>query len=169
MRAVVAGGVLVAVVGTALAQPDPYSSAEGKYSAKFPGPPKVTSKTTKSAVGELTVNFAIYANADGGAFLISHTDYPAAATKPENHKTLFDAVRDDVKGRDGKISDEKELAYGPDKLPGREFAVEKDKQRIRYRVLLCDNRLFQIAVIGSKDFVAGKEAGAFLDSFQVTK
>jgi hypothetical protein len=170
MRAVVVGLVLVAFVGVACAQQSEYTSGEGKYAVKFPGAPKVTSQATKSAVGELTVNIATYANSDGNAFLVSFTDFPEAATKAENHATLFGGIRDGVKGKDGKIpGEEKALEYGPAKLPGREFTVEKGKQRIRYRVILNNNRVYQVAVIGTQEFVTGKDGTAFLDSFQVAK
>lgn len=170
MRALVAGFVLVACVGVASAQPREYVSGEGKYSVKFPGAPKVSAQTNKSAVGDLTVNIATYANSDGSAFLVSYTDFPEKATKPENHATLFEGIRKGVTGKDGKLSgEETKHEIGPDKLPCREFTVEKGKQRIRYRVILRDNRVYQIAAIGTEAFATGKEGTAFLDSFQVTK
>ena len=169
MRAVVGGFALVALVGVAGAQPSEYVSGAGKYSVKFPGAPKVTAQTSKSEVGDLTVNIATYANSDGNAFLVSYTDFPDKATKPENHATLFEGIRKGV-SKGGKLSgEEKTLEFGPDKLPGREFTVEKGKQRIRYRVILRDGRVYQIAAIGTEAFVTGKDGTAFLDSFQVTK
>ena len=170
MRATLAGFVLVAFVGAASAQQHEYPSPEGKFSVKFPGVPKVTSQTSKSAIGDLTVNIATYANADGNAFMVSYTDFPEKATKPENHETLLNGIRDGVKGKDGKLAgEEKKLMFGPDKLPEREFTIEKGKTRIRYRVILRDSRVYQIAAIGTEAFVTGKEGTAFLDSFQITK
>ncbi len=170
MRAAVVGFVVVAFAGAVGGQPGGHTSEEGKYTAKFPGAPKLKSETTKSAVGELTVHIATYATSDASTYMVSYTDFPPAATKKENHGTLFDGIRDGVKGKDGKIAGtEKELAIGPDKLPGREFTVEKGKQRIRYRVILNGSRVYQIAVIGAESFTTGKDATAFFDSFQVNK
>jgi hypothetical protein len=173
MRTVAVGFVLVVFAGVAIGQKGEkgdYPSGEGKYSVKFPGTPKTASKTTRSAVGELTVNVATYANSDGNVYMVSYTDFPEAATKPENHATLLDGIRDGVKGKDGKIAgEEKKLESGPDKLPGREFTVEKGKQRIRYRVIVSGSRVYQVAAIGTEAFATGKDATAFLDSFQVTK
>ena len=36
------------------------------------------------------------------------------------------------------------------------------------RVYLVGTRLYQVMVMGTKDYAASKEADAFLDSFQVT-
>ena len=147
-----------------------YTSEGGKYRIKFPGEPKTVSQTTASAIGELTVSIASYANSDGNTFMISYTDFPAEATKPENHATLFDGVRDAVTGHDGKLVGEfKKLDFGPDKLPERELVVDKGKQRVRFRAILRGDRLYQVAVIGTADFVSGKDATAFLNSLELTK
>ncbi|AWM41310.1 hypothetical protein GobsT_00650 [Gemmata obscuriglobus] len=153
------------------AQPagQPYISTEGRYAAKFPGAPKVTNQTARSALGDLKINVATYAASDANVYLVSYTDFPVAAAKDENRKTLFDGVRDALKAK-GTVS-EKEIEFGPDKLPGREVTVDrdKDKQRIKVRAVLRDNRLYQVAVIGTAEFVGGKEATAFLDSLDLTK
>ena len=149
-----------------------YSSDEGKFSVRFPNAPKVTEQTAKTAVGDLTVTVAVYANSDGSTLMVSFTDFPDAATKTENHATLFNGIRDGIKGNNGKlVGDEKNLTFGPDKLPFREFVVDKDKpkQRIKCRVILRDNRVYQLVVIGTADFTGGKEATAFLESFELTK
>ena len=144
-----------------------YSSVAGKYRVGFPGTPKLAEQTARSAVGDLRVHVATYATADGGVFMASYTDFPAEATKAANHATLFAGIRESVKGKDGKLAGgETELAVGPDKLPGREFAVDKGKQRIRYRVIVRGNRVYQVAVIGTAAFATGKDATAFLDSFE---
>lgn len=167
MRAVAVGFVLVALAATASAQQKLHTSADGKFSVAFPGQPRETPKTAATAVGEVQVNVFTYANADGNAFMVSYSDFPAAATKPDNHKTLFDGVRDGIKGRDGKVAaGEKDFKLG--ELPGREFVVEKGKTRIKMRVVVSGNRVYQVAAIGTEKF-ANDEGTKFLDSFSITK
>jgi hypothetical protein len=162
---------LLILAPAALAQPgEAYTSAEGRFRVKFPGKPKVSTSTVKSAVGELKVTVAVYATADGNAYVASFTDFPAAAAKAENRDTLFGGVRDKVK-EGGELKDEKTIEFGPDKLPGRELVVDRDKgkQRIKYRAILRDARLYQVGVIGTADFATGKDATAFLESLELTK
>ena len=172
MRAAAVGFALVAFAGVLVAQPGGFTSDEGGFRIKFPGAPKVTEPTAKSAVGDLKVTVATYANADGSTFMVSFADYPEAATKPDKLATLLDGIRDNVKGRDGKlVGDDKSGPFGADKLPGREFTVDKEKakQRIKFRVLIKDNRVYQVVAIGPTAFVNGKDATAFLESFELTK
>jgi hypothetical protein len=153
--------------GTLAAPPGPYSSAEGKYKVRFTDTPKVTTKNTETDLGDLTVTVATYATSDGNVYMVSYTDLPAAP-KPQNHTMLFAGVRDGVKGN-GKVTEDKEFEFGSDKLPGREFLVEKGKQRIRFRVILREGRLYQIGVIGTEAFAKGDDAKLFFDSFELTK
>jgi hypothetical protein len=172
MRTAVIGFVLVAFAGAAFAQPDGYTSSAGMFTVKFPGAPKVNTQSTKTAVGDLKVTVATYANADGSVFMVSYTDFPETVTKPENHATLLDGIRDGVKGSNGKlVGDEKNVKFGPDKLTGREFTVDKDKakQRIKFLVVIRDGRVYQVAAIGTPEFANGKDATAFLESFELTK
>ena len=40
---------------------------------------------------------------------------------------------------------------------------------MKFRVVLRDARLYQVAVIGTASFVKAKDAKAFLDSFDLTQ
>lgn len=172
MKWLAVGMVLVAVAAVGVAQQPEYVATDGKYKVRFPSPgqPKLRTEVTKSAVGDLTVHIATFANSDGSVWMVSYTDFPDAATKPENHKSLLDGIRDGAKGRDGKLSgEEKTIEHGADKLPGREFVVEKGKQRVRMRAIVSGNRVYQVALIGTEAFVTNKDGTAFLDSFSITK
>jgi hypothetical protein len=171
-RAALLGVAFAGLAGALAAQPkaERHTSADGMYAVAFPGRPKLATQTAKSALGDLQVHVATYATADGNVYLVSYTDFPAAATRADNRKTLFDGVRDGFKGR-GAVAGEKDFQFGPDKLPGREGIVDKDKgkQRVKFRAVLRDNRLYQVAVIGTEGFVSGTDATAFLDSLELTK
>lgn len=170
MRTAVAVAGLVALASGALAQPKgEYVSDKGAYKVRFPDKPKVTTPTAKTAVGDLQVTVALYANADGSTYMVSHTDYPATAAKPENHASLLGGVRDGMRGGAALIGDEREFAFGPDKWPAREFAFERNRQRVKVRLVLSESRLYQIVTIGSESFVKGKDVALFLDSFEITK
>jgi len=155
------------LASVASAQPkDAYKSAEGRFAALFPGEPKSQTKPVKTDVGELKVVATTYATNDSYIFIVSYTDFPAGATKPENRGALFDSVREAIKAKDGKlVGAEKDIEFGTGKLPAREFTVDKGKQRTRYRVVLSGSRLYQQGVIGTADFAGGKDATAFFDSF----
>lgn len=170
-RTLLALPLVVAVTLAASAQKPatPYAPKDGKFSVRFPGAPKETPQTIKTGVGELSVFSATFATSDGNAYMVSYTDFPAEAARPEARDTLYDGVRDGFKGKDGKVLVEEKRDIGPDKLPGRELELEKDRQRVKVRVVLRDGRLYQVAVLGSKSFVGGKDATAFLDSFELTK
>src|SRR5262245_42603229 len=175
MRTVAVGFALIVLASAAGAQPrEPYTSDHGKYSIKFPGEPKVTEQSAKGgkdAKKEVTVYIATYALNDGSIYMVSYSDLATGVDKDKQAK-FFDAIRDGVKGTDGRVLTETELLagkVGEERWPGREYTVEKFPQRIRLRVVLRENRLYQVAVIGTAAFVNGKDAEAFLYSLELTK
>ena len=168
MRPLLVGILLAACTSSALADHERHTDEDGKFAVVFPGKPKSTAKTTNSAVGQLKVHVATYASSDGSTFMVSYTDFRPEATKPNNLDTLFEGIRDGVKGSDGKmVGEEKSIKFGPGKLPGREFTVDKGKQRIRYRVVVRDSRVYQIAAIGSQEFTSASETTEFFESFEL--
>jgi hypothetical protein len=167
-RILLAGLVVALGLVPAAAQPggEVYAPRNGKFAVKFPGKPKETSQTVKTELGSLRLVTATYADADGHTWWVTYTDYPSAATAPGVRKTLLDNARDGLAGRDGKLVEEKELDEKPGKLPGREVVLDRGKESIRCRLMVKDNRLFQVGLLGPGEFVTGKTATAFLDSFE---
>ncbi len=164
---VVAAACVAPVV---LARPaaEVYTSKAGGYSATFPGAPKEETKTQRGPTGEVKVYLAYFAQANGAAYLTSHHDYPGKPTA-EQQKTILDAVVKGATPKDGKLVESKDLEFGADKLPGRAYQVDRPKLSVRGIVVYKEGRVYQAIVSGPKDFVGGKEATAFLDSFAVTK
>lgn len=150
-----------------------YAPEGGRFTINFPGKPKESTQTAKSEIGDVKVFTATYATSDGNVLMVSYSDLPAAATKPENLKTLFEGVRAGAKGQYELILDDEAVDFdsGNGKLPAHYLMLknEKTKQQLRLRVIVSGDRLYQVAAIGPQKFVEGKEATAFLDSFKVTK
>ncbi|HEV3387120.1 MAG TPA: hypothetical protein VG097_20035 [Gemmata sp.] len=143
-----------------------YSPKGGNFTIRFPAKPKESTQKAKSPIGEVDVFAATCATNDGNVYMVSYSDLPEKATRKENLDTLFEGVREGAKG-DGTVRVCDKIEFGPMKLPGRELKLMKDKQWVRMYAIVRDNRLYQIAAVGSQSFAEGKEANAFLESFQL--
>jgi hypothetical protein len=103
----------------------------------------------------------------GQKYNVSFADYPKDYR--QDAKVLFDAIRDDLTGQDGKLLCEKDLEFGTEKVPGREVHVDTGKEHIRDRLFWRGNRLYHVIVAGPETFIRGEEAQAFLDSFEMAE
>ena len=169
MKRLVAIALALFVVSSLPARPpEKYAPDAAGFEVTFPGKPKETKATPTTQLGKLRVVTATFADGDNNVFMASHTDFPVGAAKPENRDALLDGVRNGLKGKDGTVLSNKDIVVGPGKHEGQELAIEKGKQHIRARIVLRGDRLFQVAVVGTKDFVATAEAEAFLKSFELT-
>lgn len=170
MRRVSAAGLLLVFALAAPAQDGVELTPKGgRFKVRFPGRPKETTQKSKTPIGELAVYTATYATADGNVLLVSHTDYPPEAARPDHHATLIAGARDGLLGKDGKLVKDAARDPAADAPAGREFVVDKGKVQLRFRMLMKDNRLYQAGAVGTGAFVTGKDATDFLDSFQLVK
>jgi hypothetical protein len=152
-----------------------YSPKGGNFSVQFPGRPKEASQTTKSPIGDVKVYTATYATKEGNVYMVSYSDLPSGATKAENLDTLFEGVREGAKGKDGnaKVIVGERYDYTRDKLKlpayKLELTNEKNNQSLKFRIVINENRLYQLAVVGSPEFAKSSSAAEFLNSFELSK
>lgn len=145
-------------------QPAKFVSAAGKYSVAFPGKPTETEKPIKPG-SELKVRIAQFEDADGGR-LVLWNEITAKGAVPE--KILEGAAKGIAS--QGKAVSDKPTTLGPDKLPARDVTADtKEGYRVRTLLVVAHNRLYQVTVTGSNQFVEGPLAEAFRKSFELDK
>lgn len=162
-------GLVVAFAGVAAGQDfKPHTSAAGKYKATFPG--EVKSETTDIQAGKQTLKLTLEMVELKGetVFMVSFVDAADEVAKQPAGPRL-DKVRDGNKGPNGKVLEDKEVAVGADKYPGRDILLETPGGFIRNRAVIAGNRLYQVMIQGTKDVVTSPSADKFIDSFEITK
>jgi hypothetical protein len=146
----------------------PYASAEGRYKTLFPGAVKTETKDVDAGGKTLKLTLDSVEVADGVFFLVTYIDAPDDVAKlPANMR--LDKLRDGNKGDDGKLLLDKPIELGVEKLPGRDLLIEKKDFHLRNRAVIAGNRVYQVMVQGSKEYVTSKEVDRFFESFEVTK
>lgn len=144
-----------------------HKSADGKYSANFPGTPTLSSTSIDTPEGIKKNHYAIVETPSGTAYAVTYMDLPPK-TSSEKPQDVLIRTRDLFKGPDGVVVADTEITLGVDKIPGREITINKGTAILRGRLILKGNRLYQIMVgAANKEGVATPEATLFLGSFQV--
>jgi hypothetical protein len=166
MRSTIAASVFVLFAAGVTAQDTKkYESKDGKYSVAFPGTPK---DDTKKA-GGIDLNIAMVQKGLGG-FAVIYSDLPAEAVKAAKAKDLLDGGQKGlVDNFKAKVTSSKDVEFGKQKYPAREIVGEKDAINLRITIILAENRLYQVFVVGPKDLTTGKEADEFFKSFEIKK
>jgi hypothetical protein len=160
-----------AFLPAALARPDAetYAPKNGGYSAKFPGKPMELTQRAKTPAGEIDVRMAVYATSKGEGYVTAYNDVPGGKLDDAKTKEFLTDVVNGMKG-DGRVTKIDDDVFGAERLPMKTFTIDKTKgQFARGFVVLAEGRVFQVLVVGTKAFVDGKDAKAFLESFALTK
>jgi hypothetical protein len=168
-RIIALAALAVAFAGVAVGQDfKPYTSAAGRYKVLFPG--EVKSETTDIKAGKDTLKFTcdmVELKGDT-VFLVSFVDSSdEVAKKPAGPR--LDKVRDGNKGEAGKVIEDKDIAFGAAKYPGRDLLIETPNGYLRNRVVIAGNRLYQVMIQGTKEVVTSPSADKFIASFEITK
>jgi hypothetical protein len=164
-------GIVISGVSSASAD-DKFTSKDGKFAVLFPKDkqPMESVKDVDTTGGKLKLTiFAAEVKKDV-AYIVIWNDYPDAVAK-EQPQDVLARVREGSKGPDGKVIEDKELTLGPNKVPGRDYLLDKgDNHFFRSRTYLNGARLYQVIVSATKkDELTSKDAEAFLDSFEIAK
>lgn len=141
------------------------------YKAIFPGKPKDVTKRVDSKAGELLISTWTFEGKDQ-LFAITATKYPEKM-KGADPKLVLLAAKDALSSNGGKILSDGEIypVPGPDgkSYEAREITVEFSRNRVRTRLLLANNLLYQISVTATESKLKADTVGKFLASFEVTK
>ena len=169
MRTMLTVATLVLFVGALSADDKKFESKEGKFSAKFPGEDKP--KAVSQKAGALDLYITIVEKSKGG-FAVIYSDMPADVVKAATPAKLLEGgekgLVENFKAKVSKSGETKFKSNGKE-YPAREIVAEKDDLHLRVTIVLVDNRLFQVFVVGPKDMVTGKEADDFFKSFELAK
>ena len=166
MRTLIAAAVVAVFAAGATGRDDTkYESKEGKYAIAFPGKPTI--QTGKA--GDIALSTAIVEKATL-AYTVTHADLPADLVKLSKPKDILASAEAGlVKSFKAKLISSKEVEFAAQKYPAREVVAEKEGTTIRLLIVLVDNRLYQVYVVGPKDTTASKDADAFFASFEIMK
>ena len=133
--------VLVLLSSVALAAPawKVFQSPQGRFSAVFPAPPKVTQSTTDSPIGAVVTQ--IYtSSASSGSYSVATTELPGAAVRFASDKVVSDA-------RDGILQDAGAQQQSWTQIEGGwELAYRSPKKQGWSQIYLVGNRLFVLDV-----------------------
>jgi hypothetical protein len=152
-----------------------FTSEEGRFAVEMPGKPTATSQKTKD--GLVIHYFTVQEFVERST--VAYIDYASGSFRgkdPQQVLKLFSSGQYANK----KLEEEKQIAFGDDKVPGLEYRVATEVETdeggkvpifLRERLLLDGDRLYviQYRAAVNKNLLNSKEANHLFDSFTLTK
>jgi hypothetical protein len=167
MRTILAAALLAACAGGLAGQDKKdakkFESKDGKFTATFPAEPK----TITQKAGDLNLVITIVEKGKTG-YAVIYSDIPADKVKAAGPAKLLEGGEKGLVDQfKAKVTKSKETTVGKQKYPAREIIGEKDDLHLRVTIILAENRLFQVFVVGPKETITAKEADDFFSSFEI--
>jgi hypothetical protein len=141
---------------------------DGKCEVQFPAKP-----TEKDVQPEGSKQVLLQREGGKAALMLQVTALPTAIDikSADVVKMVFERSRDALQKafekQNAKIVSDKDAKVN-DKYPARDIDMELTQLGLyRVRIILTGPKLYQITMLGPKDYVNGKEATKFWDSFKI--
>jgi hypothetical protein len=135
------------------------SSPEGKFTVLMPGTPKEQSRTQAGITNHI---FAL--EVKDGAYMVSYLDVPPGT--PANYSLAIQAA---AANRQGKGVKESDITIEGHEGKAYEFEMGNPKGYAVGRIVLVNNRLYQLLVMGANISSSDADVQKFLNSFKLTK
>jgi hypothetical protein len=145
-----------------------FRSEEGGFSIRFPAAPATERTQVPTVVGDITM--VTHTARDGHVdYGVMYGDYPEEMMKDYDLQKGLDGARNGaISNIGGTLIEEQAITFAGQ--PARAFeaatTLQGAKLRLRARLFLVDNRIFQLMVIHPES-ETGAEADAFFASFEL--
>ncbi len=143
-----------------------YHSDEGRFSALFPGKPTKIMQSMDTPAGK--VELVMYqGGAEETGFIVGYCDYPQEVIDKPNLQKILDGARDGaIRNIQGELIEETKLEFHG--YIGREIKIKAPQDLIiKARMILIDNRLYQVMVVSPSADIIEEKGAEFLESFSV--
>lgn len=145
-----------------------YKSTDGNFAVSLPGVPKAQRVPINDPTDKDATQVQYVHGTDDGAYLVSYQDNPKLVEADESiADEALKASQAALAKRFGKLLSEKQIKLD-DKYPGRQFEYELEGEKgglYRSKIFLVDGRLYQVIVVGTREFATSKTADAVFESF----
>jgi hypothetical protein len=144
---------------------EPFKSKEGGYQVKFPS--EVTERPLDTPAGQLHI---AESEVESGTCVVAWVDLRREEKEPDSRtKERLEKAREAILDR-LMANNRTNTPVKLDNHPGLSFSghIKNGTGRVQGRVYLVKDRLYEVLVLGTEDWVA-KEASGFLNSFTLLK
>jgi hypothetical protein len=138
-----------------------FESPAGKFSVLLPGTPKESTKSVPTPVGPLPILMYLTEVSRGRGFNIGVTTLPPGT--PFDYNGAVNGAASNVKGT---VASSNETTI--DGKKGREGLIKlPNGQMLRMKIVVANDRAYQLQAIGDDAFVKSDDANKFFDSIKI--
>ena len=145
-----------------------YEAPEGGFSVKFPTVPEVSSDDIETDIGLSTLQFYMSEMSSTEVYMVSFNEYAEGSLDGTDAKDLLEGGRDGAMGSLGIEGTEVEERFEYKGYSGLYFKANNGSFFVAYRLMLVNNRLYQVAILREGKYPSEANEKRFFKSFKLT-
>lgn len=143
-----------------------FTSEAGKFTIKFKATPTEQTQDVPTEIGNVTMYMFMHEESVTKAYMVAYCDYPSELIKLSDPVTLLQGSKGGVVGKfQATITDEKVGKFqGYDCI---DFTAGGPQYNTAYKLVLADNRLYQVGILQDGSAVTPEDIASFIGSFKI--
>ena len=159
--------IILAFSLAAQAQDYVYVNSDKNFSIRFPAEPETGKEVVSTELGDLDMYTIMYEASDVKVYMLAYTDYPADLVSTSDADVLLDGAKEGSLGSFGISTPSYEKSINFDGYPGKYFEAEGNDMHVAYKLILVENRLYQIVILQLSNPISDSDIEGFIETFKL--
>lgn len=148
------------------AQGDKFYSKDGKFKVNFTGEPELSKDTVGTDVGTIQMYMYMYEKSATEIEMLAYSDYPSSMVEQSNADDLLQGAKNGaVNNLNATVTEENKIDFNGN--PGLEFKADNGQYYVHYKLVLKNNRLYQIALMRDGAQPSDEAINNFIKTFEI--
>lgn len=159
--------IILALGLVAQAQDYVYIDPDKTFSIRFPAEPETGKEVVPTELGDLDMFTIMYEASYDKVYMLAYTDYPADLVNASDAAVLLNGAKEGSLGSFGISTPSYEKSITFEGHPGTYFEANGNDMYVAYKLILVENRLYQIVILQMSNPISDSEVEGFIDTFKL--
>ncbi|MCF8233346.1 MAG: hypothetical protein K9G67_04205 [Bacteroidales bacterium] len=146
-----------------------YTDPTQQFRIEFPGEPETDRSTVPTEVGDIIMHTVMYEESLDKVYLLAYSDYPKELIELSDPVVLLESAQQGSMSNLGtnELNLNEEIVF--EGFPGLYYEAQSEDLYVAYKIILVENRLYQMAILQQGMPLDEADVKSFMDSFKLFK
>lgn len=144
-----------------------YTDPTQQFRVEFPGAPEADRSTVPTEVGDIIMHTVMFEESVDKVYLLAYSDYPKELIELSDPQVLLESAQEGSLSNLGtsELNVNEKITFKG--YPGLYFEAQNEDLYVAYKIILVENRLYQMAVLQQGTPLTDADVKNFMDSFRL--
>ena len=144
-----------------------YTDPSQQFQIEFPGEPETNKRTVPTEAGDIVMHTVMYEESPEKVFMLAYSNYPKELIEYSDPEVLLKSAQEGSMSNLGtsELSVNEKITYKG--YSGLYYEAQSEELYVAYKIILVDNRLYQLAILQQSSPLNESEVTNYMESFRL--